>query len=111
MHCWIKQQPGIILAGAVEKQSCYTAASFIPVETPLVCTNQALSREPKEEPEVLIEAAAEVTGAWTTADPGALSALDAFHVWTPEYLQTRCTGGQVPCDGCMLEQVLGGCTL
>jgi len=39
---------------------------------------------------VRIEAAAEVTGAWTTTDPGVLGALDEFHVWTPEYLQTRC---------------------
>ena len=49
-----------------------------------------MSREPKDEPEVLIEAAAEVTGAWTTSDPEVLGALNDFHIWTPDYLQTRC---------------------
>ena len=50
---------------------------------------QALRREPKDEPAVRIEAAAEVTGAWTTSDPAVLAALDPFHVWTQDYLQTR----------------------
>ena len=33
---------------------------------------------------------AEVAGAWSTADPEVLAALDNFHVWTPEYLIKRC---------------------
>ena len=44
---------------------------------------------------MLIEAAAEVTGAWTTTDPAVLDALDGFHIWTPEYLQTRCSMPQL----------------
>ena len=36
-----------------------------------------------------VEVAAEVTGAWSTADPAVLTALDAFHVWTPDYLEKR----------------------
>ena len=39
---------------------------------------------------MLIEYAAEVTGAWATLDPGVLQALDSFHVWTPQYLENRC---------------------
>ncbi len=84
---------------------------------------QAISREPKDEQEVLIEAAAEVTGAWATADPGVLDALDKFHVWTPEYLQTRCNeilwdargllGGHVwrRLSGCMVVECEGAVQL
>ena len=50
---------------------------------------QELLREPKDERSVRIDYGAEVTGMWTTSDPGMLQALDPFHVWSPQYLETR----------------------
>jgi hypothetical protein len=51
--------------------------------------SQELQVEPKEQKVLTVEVAAEVTGAWSTADPAVLAALDDFHVWTPDYLKKR----------------------
>jgi hypothetical protein len=51
--------------------------------------SQELQAEPKEQEVLSVEVAAEVTGAWSTADPTVLQALDDFHVWTPDYLEKR----------------------
>lgn len=51
---------------------------------------QELKLEPKEQETLHVGTVVEVTGAWTTADPAVVTALDAFHVWTPDYLIKRC---------------------
>ncbi len=45
--------------------------------------------EPKAQTLLSVSVAAEVTGAWTTADPAVVSALDDLHVWTSGYLDKR----------------------
>lgn len=50
---------------------------------------EELQAEPKEQAVLSVGVAAEVTGAWTTADPDVVTALNAFHVWTPDYLDKR----------------------
>lgn len=45
--------------------------------------------EPKAQTLLSVSVVAEVTGAWTTADPAVVSALDDLHVWTPGYLDKR----------------------
>jgi hypothetical protein len=57
--------------------------------TAIACLSQELQAEPKEQEVLTVEVAAEVTGAWSTADPAVLTALDDFHVWTPDYLESR----------------------
>ena len=47
---------------------------------------QELLYEPKEQEHVRIDFAGTITGAWTTMSPGALQALDAFHVLGPDFL-------------------------
>lgn len=50
---------------------------------------EELACEPKALPELSLRYYAEVTGAWTTPDPSVLSALNALHAWTPEFLDAR----------------------
>lgn len=45
--------------------------------------------EPKEMAALPLEYYAQVTGAWTTMDAAALTALDAFHVWNDAFLEQR----------------------
>ena len=55
----------------------------------IACLSQELQAEPKKQEMLTMKVAAEVTGAWSMADPAVLTALDDFHVWTPDYLEKR----------------------
>lgn len=45
--------------------------------------------EPKTQPEVVFEVAGEVTGCWTTMDPGVLPLTSGLHIWSDAFLEHR----------------------
>lgn len=50
---------------------------------------QELQLEPRQVPVLSLGTFARVTGAWTTLDPSVVSALDALHVCTQAFVDTR----------------------